>query len=223
MKNKLILLFLLLAVCLFNFIGCAPEPYIQAPPQTFGVPGIYHKVEKGQTLWRISKIYNIELDELVRINKIPDATNIEINQMIFIPNREKELPIPIQSDNDDFIWPINGKIISTFGSTYHNLINKGINIEPDDKLDVVAAKSGKVVFEAENFGNYGKTVIIDHGDGFSTVYARCAKVLVKAGDSIQRGALIAKAGLAGRDRRTYLHFEIRKGALAQNPLFYLPR
>ena len=103
------------------------------------------------------------------------------------------------------------------------MLNKGINIQPYSGSDVVAARSGRVVFYADNFGGYGKTIIIEHEDGLSTVYARNQSVFTKAGESVQKGAVIAKAGSAGRDKNTYLHFEIRKGHIAQNPYYYLPR
>jgi len=179
------------------------------------MPGIYHRVEKSQTLWRISKIYNVELDEIAKINHISDTANIEVGQLIFIPNRQKQLSVPIRYSSDDFIWPMRGKVTTAFGQTSNNMINKGINIQPYNNLDVVAARSGRVIFYSDNFGYFGRTLIIDHGDGFSTVYARILEVFIKAGDSVQQGTIIAKTG-------SYLHFEIRKGHIPQNPIFYLP-
>lgn len=204
-----------------TFIGCATAPYVKpiAPP---GMPGIYHRVEKGQTLWRISKLYNTDLDEIAKVNHIPDTTNIETGQLIFIPNRQRRLPMPNKYTSDDFIWPVRGKVITAFGQTFNNMINKGINIEPHNNPDVVAARSGRVIFYKDDFGYFGKTLIIDHGDGFSTVYARNLQVFIKVGDNVGKGMVIAKAGSAGRDKNTYLHFEIRKGYIPQNPFFYLP-
>ena len=118
---------------------------------------------------------------------------------------------------------MRGRVITSFGQNSSNTINKGINIKPYSNQDVVAARGGKVVFYSEDFDGFGKTIIIDHGDGLLTVYSRNAQVFIKAGDVVQKGALIAKAGSAGRDKNTYLHFEIRKGHIPQNPYFYLPR
>jgi len=201
--------------------GCAPTAYVKPMPPS-GVPGIYHKIERGQTLWRISKMYNVDLDQLASINHILDTTVIETGQLIFIPNRKKPQTMPIKSSSDDFIWPIKGRVIAAFGKTYANMINKGLNIQPYQNTDVVAARGGKIVFYADDFGGFGKTIIIDHGDGFSTVYARNAQVFIKPGEYVQAGALIAKAGSAGRDKNNYLHFEIRKGHIPQNPYYYLP-
>jgi len=155
------------------------------------------------------------LEEIVSINHISDATNIEVGQLIFIPGRQKPQAQPVKfSLSEDFIWPLKGKVIATFGQIFNNMINKGINIE-SYAGDVVAARSGKVVFFDDHFSGFGKTIIIDHGDGFSTVYAMNSQVFIKAGDYIEKRALIAKAST--------LHFEIRKGHIPQNPLFYLPR
>jgi len=205
-----------------NFIGCAGAPYVKPLPP--GLPGFYHRVEKGQTLWRISKAYNVDLDEIAGINHIPDTASIEENQLIFIPGHKKEKrAIPAAGAPDDFIWPIRGRVIAAFGQTSDNMINKGINIQPQNNLDVVCSRQGKVVFYAGDFGGFGKTIIINHGDGFSTVYARNSEAFIKVGENVAQGALIARAGSSGRDRNTYLHFEIRKGRIPQNPFFYLPR
>ncbi|MFH1228789.1 MAG: LysM peptidoglycan-binding domain-containing M23 family metallopeptidase [Planctomycetota bacterium] len=222
LKHKPLAWRLIAACCLLSLGGCATVPPLKVIPPP-GMPGIYHRVEKGQTLWRISKIYNIELEELARLNRIPDTTSIEVGQMIFIPRQQKPLSITPKYSSDDFIWPLRGKVISTFGQTYANMINKGINIEPGSRREVTASRGGRVIFYSANFGGFGKTIIIDHQDGFSTVYARNAEVFIKTGDNIQKGEVIAHAGSAGRDKNTYLHFEIRKGYLAQNPLFYLSR
>lgn len=215
-------LFLVFTFYLLTFIGCATAPYV-LPPKPEGIPGIYHRVEKGQTLWRISKIYNVDLDEIVNINRILDVSRIEIGQLIFIPRLQKQQPLSSQSYIEDFIWPVRGKVITAFGQTYNNMVNKGINIQPYETLDVIAARSGKVVFYSPDFEGFGKTIIVDHGDGLSTIYARNSQIFIKVGDSVQKGALIAKVGSSGdRDKDAYLHFEIRKGHISQNPYFYLP-
>ncbi len=214
------------AFYLFTFTGCATAPLISPPKPEFAIPGIYHRVERGQTLWRISKIYNVDLDEIVKINRVSDATSIEVGQLIFIPHYQQQPTqqyTPSRYSAEDFIWPLRGKVIATFGQTFSNMINKGINIQPYGVHDVVATRSGKVIFYADDFQGFGKTIIIDHGDGLSSIYARNAQVFIKIGDTVQKGTPIAKAGSAGRDNNVYLHFEIRKGHIPQNPYFYLPR
>jgi len=212
--------FLFLASVL-TFSGCATTPGVMPTPPA-GMPGIYHCVEKGQTLWRICRMYNMDFNEIIRANHIFDTSRIEVGQYIFIPQTQKMPVISDRFSSEDFIWPIKGRVISAFGQTYNNMINKGLNIQALGDGGVLAARSGKVVFYHPNFEGFGKTLIIDHGDGYSSVYARNSQVFFKPGDNVQQGALIAKVGSAGRDRNAYLHFEIRKGHVAQNPYFYLP-
>lgn len=215
-KYKLLIFYLLFLT------GCATAPLVIPPKPPQGLPGIYHQVEKGQTLWRISKIYAVELQELVRVNRISDVTNIETGQLIFIPRHQAIQTLSSKNLGEEFIWPLRGEVISAFGQTFHNTVNKGINIKPDTTDDVVAARTGKVVFSTDSLKGFGKTLIIDHGDGFSSIYARNAQILVKAGDYVQKGSLIAKSGLS-KNKDTYLHFQIRKGHIPQNPYFYLSR
>lgn len=219
---KFYVLFLPSAFYLLTFLGCATAPYVMPTVSAPGMPGIYHQVEKGQTLWRISKLYSVDLDEIASINRISDASSIEIGRLVFIPSPKKQISAPQGYACDDFIWPIKGRIICSFGSTFNNMINKGINIQPYDNLDVVASAGGRVVFYAQELGPFGKTIIIEHGDDLSTVYSRNSHVFIKPGDIVQKGAVIAKAGSAGRDKNVYLHFEVRKGHISKNPIFYLP-
>ncbi|MBU1125185.1 MAG: LysM peptidoglycan-binding domain-containing M23 family metallopeptidase [Candidatus Omnitrophica bacterium] len=211
-----------LAAILSFMTGCATVTSMK-PTLPSGVPGMYHRVARGETLWRISKRYNVDLEEISRINRISDTSYIETGQLLLIPRSSLPSPAPTYLASEDFIWPIKGRIITYFGETYNNLVNKGINIQPSGNREVRVVRSGKIVFTSDNFGGYGKTIIIDHGDGFSTVYARNAELIARAGDNVQKGTIIAKAGNSGRDNLTYLHFEIRKGYLPQNPLFYLSR
>lgn len=215
---------LAIMVCALNFIGCATISYVPAV-KVAGVDGIYHRIEKGQTLFRISKIYNVNLDELVRINKIEDVRKIEVGRLVFIPG-SRNISEDIENINfskfEDFIWPLKGTVISYFGQSDNNMINKGIDIQAPYGYDVIASRSGLVCFYASNLGRLGKTLIIDHGEDFLTVYARVSTVSVKVGDRVSQGKGIAKVGCAANDKNSYLHFEIRRGHIPKNPYYYLP-
>lgn len=166
-------------------------------------------------------MYNTDLEELVDINHIATVTNIEVGKLIFIPRQKKQIE-KIDNTLEDFIWPVKGRVINSFGQTVGNMINKGINIKPSGNSEVVASRSGRVIFLAQDFKGYGKTIIIDHRDGFMTIYSRNTEVFVKPGDIVSKGTVIAKLispTLKGAD--DYLHFEIRKGSISQNPNFYL--
>ena len=219
--DKVIVRFYLIFIIASLVAGCGTvAPSRPMAPQA-AMPGVYHRMQKGQTLWRLSKIYDVDLDEMVRVNRISDATNIEVGQLIFIPHAKKARSVPLKY-SDDFIWPLKGKVIASFGQNYNSTLNKGLNIQAPAGSDIVASRSGRVAFYSPDMEGFGKTVIIEHAEGFSTVYARNSRVLVRPGEEVRQGAVIAKTGSAGRDRNSYLHFEIRKGYTAVNPHFYLP-
>ena len=225
LKNRKILNHIIAGLFWVFFLsGCATSTYVKpVTPQFANLPGSYHKVVKGETLWRISKTYRIDLEELTQINRIADKTIIEVGQQIFIPSNFKPQALAVKySDSDDFIWPIRGRIVGSFGQTINSMLNKGINIAPNGPQDVVASRSGRVVFLNYNFAGLGKTIILDHGDGFFTVYSLNSEVNVHAGDNIKKGVVIAKVGSPSADRNNYLHFELRKRHIPQNPVFYLP-
>lgn len=200
--------------------GCATYDYSR-PGTTSALPGIYHRVERGQTLFSISRMYSVDIDELIKANRIFDASRIELGQLIFIPRGQKKSISSLKYSGEEFIWPVKGRVIAVFGSTVNNMINKGINIQAPADTDVVSSRNGKVVFYSGNFLSFGKTIIIDHQDGFLTVYGRNSKVFVKLGDNVLKGTVIAAVGSSGRDKSSYLHFQIRKGHVSVNPYYYL--
>ncbi len=208
-------------------VGCAAGPKVSLPVVSSPLPVVssstFHRVEKGQTLWRISKLYGMEVDDLAKVNNIQDSAKLEVGQQLIIPAGRKKLEYVPGVIDEDFCWPLKGKILSGFNNSVNNTMNKGINIAPFNSLNVSASRGGKVVFYSDDFLDLGKTIIIEHPEGFWTVYGRNQDVYVNPGDVIAKGAVIAKAGQAGRDKNVYLHFEIRKGSKSENPLFYLPR
>lgn len=219
--------FLLFAFCFLLSIvlisGCAVKtnlPLEMAP--TPGAVGIMHTVQRGETLWRISHVYNLDLDKIIQANRITDTTIIRPGQNIFIPGVKKDIPVPNYNDKSGFIWPVRGKIDTYFKSERGHLINKGVNIKAKFGADVLSSRSGVVSFCADNLAGYGKTIIIDHDDGFVTIYAYNSQNLVKANDRVTQGMAIAKVGLNERAGGAMLHFEIRKANKPQNPLYYLP-
>jgi len=166
-------------------------------------------------------MYNIDLDQLVEINNISDVTSIEIGQQIFIPEAYKVSSADTGGAMEDFVWPLKGRVIGKFQEVRDNMVNKGINIQPNLDREVVASRGGQVVFYHDNFKGFGKTVILEHPDGFITVYSGLQEVFVKVGERVSRGAVIARMDSASQKTSNCLHFEIRKGHLPQNPIFYL--
>ncbi len=123
-----------------------------------------------------------------------------------------------------FGWPVRGKVSSGFGDeTGNGARNKGIEIAARLGGLVRAAKDGRVIFCAENFKGFGKTLIIDHGDGFLTLYAYNSELLKKEGSSVKKYEAVAKAGAGGRAKGATLYFEITKDGRPLDPLDYLSR
>lgn len=206
--------------------GCAATAPIVTRRARHKPTGVYYAVKRGDTLWKISKLYDVDVKKIVKANRLPDATKINVGQKLFIPSAEIKRDYARISDNiassGIFSWPVAGKVISYFGNKKGLVKNKGIDIEAREGSNVVAADSGVVSFIDENMKGLGKTVIIDHQNGFSTVYAHNSKILIKAGEKVKRNQVIAKVGKTGRATKPYLHFQIRKGHEPQNPFYYLP-
>ncbi|MFA5100514.1 MAG: M23 family metallopeptidase [Candidatus Omnitrophota bacterium] len=211
------------AAVLVCMAGCATVRRPPEPPQPAAVkePGVYHTVIRGETLWRISRMYGSEVDRIAAANNIQDARQLEVGQRLFIPGGEKRaVSFAGGSQAEDFMWPVTGTVIGGFGRSDRGTANKGITISPGNDRAVKASRSGTVVFYNDNFLDLGNTIVLDHGDGFFTVYGKVTDVSVKPGDHAPQGARIAQAGTAGHPS---MYFEIRKGAISKNPNFYLSR
>jgi murein DD-endopeptidase MepM/ murein hydrolase activator NlpD len=224
MNNKI----KMIIYCLFaiSLVGCATVT-MGPPPPPRGMIGIYHRVKKGQTLWRISNSYQVEMEKIAHINRLADTSRIYVGQLIFIPEasdaiEDLTLETEFVDKGGDFIWPAKGKIISFFGMKRDRVKNKGICIQTEKGTSVLAARSGRIAFYSEELKGYGKIIIIDHLDGYSTVYAQNSKNLVRLNQLIRQGQVIARVGASGRANNPELYFEIRKGHEPQNPFFYLP-
>ena len=118
-------------------------------------------------------------------------------------------------------WPVRGKIISAYGSKPNGLKNEGINIAVPEGTSIRAAESGVVAYAGNELKGYGNLVLIRHDGGWVTAYAHASELLVKRGDTVKRGDIIAKAGRTGSVSSPQLHFEVRKGATAMDPIKYL--
>ena len=120
-----------------------------------------------------------------------------------------------------FRWPVRGRIIAAFGPKPNGLQNDGINLAVPEGTPVKAAEDGVVAYAGNELKGYGNLVLIRHANGFVTAYANASELLVKRGDSVKRGQVIAKSGETGNVTSPQLHFEIRKGATPVDPTQYL--
>jgi len=208
-------------------MGCATSYQVQSTnvAPTF-ISGAYHVVHKGETLWRIAQTYGLGVMDIARANNLSDAAKIHPGQRLLMPGIENQLAVATEItksyEKESFIWPFRGEVISFFNQERYGVRNKGIDISIQEGGAITASRSGRVVFCSDETKGLGKIIIIDHLDGFSTVYARNSQNLVNVADSVKQNQVIAKAGSTGRGTEPYLHFEIREGHKSQNPLYYLP-
>jgi murein DD-endopeptidase MepM/ murein hydrolase activator NlpD len=119
------------------------------------------------------------------------------------------------------MWPVRGPILSSYGPKEVGYHNDGINIAAKSGSYVRAAESGVVVHAGQKIKGFGRLILIKHSNGWITAYAHNSSVLVSKGQTIKRGQAIARVGQSGGVNRPQLHFEMRKGARAVNPIRYL--
>lgn len=120
-----------------------------------------------------------------------------------------------------FRWPVKGRVISKYGEKPNGSRNDGINISVPEGTGVRASENGVVAYSGSELKGYGKLVLIRHDGGWVTAYAHNSDLLVKRGDQVKRGDVIAKAGATGSVTSPQVHFEIRKGAQAVDPMTHL--
>jgi len=179
---------------------------------------IIYYVKKGESLWSISRNYNVKLEAIIAANNISDASKISAGQQLRIPNVSGA-----RSNICNFVWPIRGRITSPFGIRTLNgrkEFHSGIDIGGSLGANIMAAESGRVSYAGYMRG-YGNVIILSHDGGYSSVYAHNSVNLVKKGQFVKKGSVIAKLGRTGNATGPHLHFEIRSSGKPVNPLSYL--
>lgn len=200
------------------------------------VPGVSHKVARGETIYTIAKKYNANPQAIVDFpfNTFADdeTFGLTVGQVLIVPDGKKPNEIPWSptlyvaqttpnagqvSATGQFVWPIGGVITQRF-SWYH----PGMDIAAAFGTPILAADSGRVFVAGwpDNSG-YGNRVMIDHGNGYITLYGHMSKILVTAGQTVRRGDQIGLEGSTGRSTGPHLHFEIRRNGVHLDPLGFL--
>ncbi len=206
-----------------------PDQILKIPPVT----GIVHKVASGDNIYTIAKKYKTDAQNIVNFpfNDFADLDtfSLTIGQALYVPGGviEEEKPkyyapqfiAQVQSGmrgSSNFIWPTSG-MITQYPVWYHmalDIANAGMPV-------VLAADSGTIAYAGcLNYG-YGCHVIVDHGNGYQTLYGHLSSFNVSVGQGIGQGQQIGVMGSTGRSTGPHLHFEIRSGGVLQNPLSYL--
>ena len=223
------------------------NPNVIRPGATLRIPnqdGIFHKIKSGETLAGVAKKYEIAADRIRQANGEAALNPFPVGKEIFLPGARpeavesspssssssrsaarssKSAPAKVSSSSSrSYRWPVVGKINSPFGWRRHPVTRRrdfhtGIDIKAPRGRTIQAARGGRVEYSGW-MGGYGRVVVIDHGDGHSTLYAHCSSLAVRKGNKVTQGQAIATVGTTGRTTGPHLHFEVRRGNNPVNPL-----
>jgi murein DD-endopeptidase MepM/ murein hydrolase activator NlpD len=203
--------------------------------------GVTHVVQPGETVYRISRYYDVPIERVIHANRVHDVTDVAVGTRLYIPGAQREaatasialMPAAIQrpgtsgralalrESNLVFTWPVNGRVSSRFGSR-RGRPHEGIDIRAPRGTPVYAAEAGRVIHAGRGLGAYGKVVILKHVGRYSTVYAHHDSVRVRKGQFVEKGDRIGTVGTTGNASGPHLHFEVRRDRKPDDPLSYLP-
>jgi len=196
--------------------------------KTLKVPnmnGVYHTVKKNENLSVISKAYGVDMTRIADANNISSAT-IRPGDRLFIPSAKLSASVLRNFYGETFIWPVRGPISSPFGYRINpfsgnRVFHSAIDIVVNRGTSIKATREGKVADTGYNavFGNY---VIIQHADGYQSLYAHLDTVLCRKGVNVIQGEVIGRSGNTGQSTGPHLHFSIFHNGQAVDPRKYLP-
>ncbi len=219
-----------------NKIG--PRDFIKPGQELVILPvtGATHTIKSGDTLNSIASRYKAKQEDILMVNKLTDASELKIGAKIIIPDGIPpasfiSTPKPSSGFADigsifkpapamagKLNWPTTAKKVTQY---YRGWLHSGIDIGAKTGQPIYAAEDGVVITSGWNAGGYGYYIIIDHGNGFHTLYAHASKLYVKSGEKVQKGDVIATIGSTGRSTGPHIHFEVRVNGNRVNPLDYL--
>lgn len=186
-----------------------------------------HIVSRGETMWDIASRYDVAISALKYANRDKNPCYLNIGDKLVIPDR-KSIVLASRGISSRgavkryiFSWPLIGKITSRYGwreSGFHH----GLDIAGNVGDPIRAAAAGKVCFAAYK-SIYGRTVEINHANGYKTVYAHCNQLMVADGQTVAKGQVIATVGITGYTTGPHLHFEVRQDEKTYDPLKYLSK
>lgn len=204
-----------------SFNGLSNPNLIQAG-QRLLIPsgdGFVYQVRSGDTLWDLSRAFGIPQQAIVEANGLRNPSVLRVGQSLVIPG--SPVAVAVGGATPSLVWPVLGRISSPFGPRGGKL-HTGIDIAAATGTTIRAAAEGTVI-SAGWLGAYGRTVMIRHASGIVTLYAHASELLVRRGQQVTQGQIIARVGSSGNSTGPHLHFEVIVGDRPRNPLDYLPR
>ena len=196
-------------------------PYSIFPGQVLSLPGtIVTAKRKTVTSWK--KVPSKAAPKK-SVSKGKKARKSPPKRTKALRKSNVRLPAPPSRSKGKFAWPLKGKVITRFGSAGAGRHNDGINIKVAEGTYVRAAENGVVAYAGNELKGFGNLLLVKHADGWMTAYAHNKEFLVKRGQTVKRGQVMAKAGKTGNVREAQLHFEVRRGTKAVDPIAYLEK
>ncbi|MDD5731760.1 MAG: M23 family metallopeptidase [Patescibacteria group bacterium] len=203
--------------------------------------GLLYTTAPGDTVEGVSKAFNVAKDKIMAQNKLTSNVLAADTQLV-LPGARKYVPKPstaipnyagdtsyytgsVLAGSGNFGWPINSG--ARFFSQYFGWVTKyykhtGIDLDWRNGSDIIASDTGTVVAASYGWGGgYGNHIIIDHGNGYQTLYAHLSRIDVNLGQNVSRGQHVGVMGSTGISTGTHLHFEVRQNGVAINPLIYV--
>lgn len=187
------------------------------------VQNVDHALTPGEKLYiparREHRYKKLPFEEEIAKNIEKKPTRVK-GRKILSKDKEKKESTKIYTDHTRFEWPVGGSVISPFG-VRHGRRHDGVDIKAVTGTPIHVADAGTVVYAGSMHG-YGNLILVRHRNDFFTAYAHNKKNNVKEGQKLKRGQVIGLVGRTGRATGSHLHFEVREGEKARNPLFFLP-
>ncbi len=195
-----------------------PSARLLRPGQILEIPdtdGTYCTVKRGDTIASLCKKYEVELADVVNANPGINVEALQIGQRIFVPGTGALEQLFRMA------WPVYGRISGRYGYRVHpvyrrRMMHTGLDIAAPHGTPIKSALAGRVKFSGWK-GGYGRTVIVEHPNGYETLYGHCTKLLVSKGETVKRGETIAKVGSTGVSTGPHVHFEVRENGKRINP------
>jgi murein DD-endopeptidase MepM/ murein hydrolase activator NlpD len=214
--------------------AAGPTPRGQ-PAKPAALAAQRYTVRPGETLSGIARRFDVSLTELAKANHLSAPYRLHVGQRLQVPEaggyRTAVVELgdgapstvrlatgkPPPLNGNDFLWPVNGKVVGKYGPIDQWRRRDGIDIAARRGAPVLAAQDGIVAYAGDGIRSYGQMILLRHDQGYITTYAYNATLLVEVGDVVRRGQVIARVGDTGDATQTMLHFELRKGRKPIDP------
>jgi len=231
----------------FGEVAVPPVPTPRTAPQATRNYGssTMHLVQPGDTLYSLSRRYGVSVQDIAAVNNMVTPYTLSVGQRVAVPGvgsgggfasssttttqeqrtleakmiEETVLP-PTPADVDSrsrFAWPLRGSLTTGFGDQVDGVRSDGINISAPMGSPVRATADGEVVYRGSELDGYGNLLLIRHDGGWVSAYAHTDAILVRKGDFVRQGQVVAKVGRTGSVSSPQLHFQLRKNLQPQDP------